>query len=349
MNRILVSLSFVCAASVVLVSAPPVHALSLVVMAYNNNLTSIDPTLAGYTAYEIGVKFTSFDVAAGTPPGSGSPLLGLQNLMFVGDGSSSPYQSPDSVDDVQSVQSQYINPDSKNAANQVGPSNKSGPDVNLGVANSGVTQEDLFTDSWWFSGSASGVLRGIFNSNAQMGTITTNNAADHSGVYAIGQAATSSMSAMGTLAVGKTGYVWGPEATGLIPDSGTGTTMEMGSAFFGPIGANYVNPSAGAPFSDPNHILGDMLVANGGTLTVPLAQIVANHNVHIPSAYDGGGGTFLLVGAETRNVLGGPVGTDPGAFLSIADNAIVPEPSTLILAALGLALLAWRSSVKLRA
>ena len=66
--------------------------------------------------------------------------------------------------------------------------------------------------------------------------------------------------------------------------------------------------------TDPNHVLGNLLVANGGTLTVPLAQIVASGNVAIPSNFAGGAGTFLELGTPIYNVLGGPVGTDPGAF-----------------------------------
>jgi len=126
-------------------------------MALNNNIG-----LPGYTAYTIGVRVTALDVALGGK----NPSLLVQNLTFVGNGSTSPYQSANSIDDVQTLQSQYINADSKNAANRVGPSNKSGPDVHMGA----TTQENLFTDSWWYS-SSSGKLTGIFNSNAQIGTI----------------------------------------------------------------------------------------------------------------------------------------------------------------------------------
>ena len=163
--------------------------------------------------------------------------------------------------------------------------------------------------------------------------------------------------------------------------------------------------------------MGDLLVANGGTLTVPLAQVIASGNIAMPSP-GGGAGTFLEVGSPPGvtgdanhdgivnaldlalvaanwlttnpnkngpgdlngdgivngedasaiashwlqvpgpgaapgpgpsnpgplyNVLGGPQNIDPGAFLNYATNTIVPEPSTLILAALGaIALLFYR-------
>jgi hypothetical protein len=73
-----------------------------------------------------------------------------------------------------------------------------------------------------------------------------------------------------------------------------------------------------------------------GVLTVPLAQIVAGGNIPIPSQYNAGAGTFLEVGQTIYNVLGGPVGTDPGAFLDYNSNTIrAPEPATILLAALG--------------
>jgi hypothetical protein len=332
------------AAAVVLAMVTSAQAVSLIIMAENSNLTGVDPTLAGYTAYEIGVQVTAADVKAG----GNNPVLLVQNLTFTGDGGVNPYQSPDSVDDVTGVQG-LISTDSKAAANRVGPSNKSGPAVTLGA----TTAEDLYTDSWWYSGTASGLLSGIFNSNAKVGTITTNPAADGSGVYAIGQAATNAttlFAAMGTKGIGTTGYIWAPQATGLVPDSGSGTTMLMGAALYGPLGANFLNPSTGTPL-DPNHILGDMLVANGGTLTVPLAQIVANGNFSIPSQLNGGSGTFIEVGTQTYNVLGGPAGTDPGAMLLASGQSPglpiltkTPEPGTFVLAgmgAIGLAL-AWR-------
>ena len=131
----------------------------------------------------------------------------------------------------------------------------------------------------------------------------------------------------------------------------TGQTITY-SGLFGPLGLNYFNPNTSNAIDTSNltgytyaqeHLLGNLLVSNGGVLTVPLAQIVASGNIAIPSQWAGGIGTFLEFGRGrapsnngTYNVLGGPATTDPG-HLDYATNQIVgggvPEPSTLILAA----------------
>ena len=55
-------------------------------------------------------------------------------------------------------------------------------------------------------------------------------------------------------------------------------------------------------------------------LTGPL-QIVASGNIQIP-ANTMPGPELFLVGQTIYNVLGGPVGTDPGAFLDYNSNTI---------------------------
>ena len=154
-------------------------------------------------------------------------------------------------------------------------------------------------------------------------------ASDGSGIYAQGPGAL----------VGSTGYLFQPEATGIAGGATSNSTMSY-TGLFGPLGANYLNPSPGGPFTDPDHVLGDLLVQNGGTLTVPLAQIIATAVGHIPvpSNFAGGAGTFLEVGTPVYNVLGGSVTTDPLAVLDYTSNTIhpaIPEPGSFVLAAMG--------------
>jgi hypothetical protein len=97
-------------------------------------------------------------------------------------------------------------------------------------------------------------------------------------------------------------------------------------------------------------------------MTLPLAQIVADGNVAIPSDWAHGLGTGLIFGQGVFNVLGGPGDIDPAAFLNFNNNDIEsgngqglaasraldalaavsgvpmarnPEPSSLVLAGLG--------------
>lgn len=330
------------AAAVVLSMVTSAQAVSLVVMAVNSSLpVAIDPGLAGYEGFTIGVQVTAADLTA---PGVGAnPVLLVQNVTFQGDQVASPYQSPGLAtdpDDVQTVQSTYINADSKNKANQVAPSKKSGPDVHQGVANSNATQQALEGSSWWYSGGANGLLTGINNSNAQTGTITSLPAADGSGVYQIGGAH------QGTLAVGGLGYLWTQQATGIVSANSTIGADMSATLLYGPTGA-------------PGYLTAAPLANQfvGGVLTVPLAYIVANGNLNLGNVSDGMGGylspvgksgTFLEVGQAIYNLLGGDQGVDPKAYLNFATGTIVsgvvPEPGTFVLAGMGaLALaMAWR-------
>jgi len=300
------------AAAVVLAMATSAQAVTLVVMATNTT------AIAGSKVYDSGVKITSTDVALG----GANPVLLVQNLTFTG-GATGPGQAT-GLNNKQDIQTVWGTLDGASAGG--------GPSFPPGSANA-ATQ--LYKDSWWYSG-GTGTLQGTIDSAGDQGTVTTVPASDGSGVYAQGPGAL----------VGTTGYLFQPEATGIVGGASANSTMSY-TGLFGPLGADFLNPSAGAPFSDPNHILGDLLVANGGTLTVPLAQIITTGNVPIPSAIAGGAGTFIEVGTPTYNVLGGPVGTDPGAFISYATNSIgpvVPEPGTFVLGAMGAVglALAWR-------
>lgn len=307
------------AAVVVLAMATSAQAISLVVMATNSA-----PGVAGAKAYTIGVKVTAADVAAG----GANPVLFVQNVTFTGNGinpvNTANTKAPNAnVPDVQTLQTSFVD------------TNLDAPPDNAGMSANGI--KAMYQDSWWYNSSTgNGLLQGVVDSAGDPGIVTTNPAGDGSGVYALGPIA----------AVGTTGYTFFPSgAPGIVPANATaGQTMTY-SGLFGPTGADFWNPSAGGPFTDPNHILGDLLVANGGSLTVALAQIVSKGNINVPSAINGGAGTFLEMGTPIYNVLGGPVAQDPGAFLDYGNNVIrSPEPGSIVLAGLGVLglALAWR-------
>jgi len=309
------------AAAVVLAMATSAQAVSLVVMAVNSS-----DGIAGAKTYTIGVKITAADVSAG----GANPVLFVQNITATGS-ANGPIQQSGAANrpDVQNVQTAVLD---VSAVNNAGP-----PSDPLGTAGA----NSFYRDTWWYN-SANGTLQGVIDSAGDAGIVTTNPAGDGSGVYTMGSFPTS-----GTNAVGTTGYTFFSSGSpGAVPANGTTLQTITNSGLFGPTGADFLNPSSGAPFSDPNHILGDLLVANGGTLTVPLLQIVAKGNVSLPSP-GGGAGTFLEVGTPIYNVLGGPQNVDPGAILDFTNNTIhgtTPEPGSLVLAglgALGLALL-WK-------
>ena len=235
--------------------------------------------------------------------------------------------------DVQAVQTDFID----NSAFE-----NSGPPTPGTLSSTGMNA--LYQDSWWYN-SPTGTLQGIVDINGDIGTVTTHQASDGSGVYTLGASALS-----GTNAVGTTGYTFTPAgAAGVGPaNATTGQTMTY-SGTFGPAGANYLSPSMGGPFTDPSHILGDLLVQNHGTLTVPLAQIVVENvpfvmsAVFMPDQYDNGSGTFLQVGTQVSNIVGGPANVDPGVYLPYVPPT--PEPSSFVLATiatLGLTAVACR-------
>jgi hypothetical protein len=289
------------------------QAVSLVVMATNSS-----PGIAGgYKAYDIGVVITAADVALG----GANPVLFTQNLTFTGS-ANGPFEAA-GTNNKQDLQSVWGTLDTVDGGGG-GPS----------FPATGAAATQLFKDSWWYS-SGTGNLQGTVDGSGNQGVVTTVPAGDATGVYAQGPGAL----------VGTTGYLWTPQATGITGGATSNSTMGF-TGLFGPLGADFLNPSPGGPFTDPNHILGDLLVQNGGTLTVPLAQIIVKGNLSIPSP-GGGAGTFLEVGTPIYNVLGGPQSIDPGAILDFTTNTIhpgVPEPGTFALLGMGMIglLLAWK-------
>ena len=263
------------------------QAAELVVMA--TNATAI----AGSKVYDIGVRITTADVAAG----GNNPTLLVENLTFSG-AANGPGQATGS-NNKQDLQSVW------NTLDALSP----GGGPSFPTTGGGTIR--LYQDSWWYSGGG-GTLLGVNDSAGDTGVVTTVPAADGSGVYAQGPGAL----------VGTTGYLFQPIATGIVGGATNNSTMSF-TGLFGPFGADYLNPSPGAPFSDSNHILGDLLVQDGGSLTVPLAQIVAAGDIQIPSPV-GPFGTFVSVGQQTYNVDGGPQSIDQGAFLDYATNTIEP-------------------------
>jgi len=320
-----VKLRAILAAAVVLAMATSSQAVQLVVMA-----TNASDGLAGAKTYTIGVQITAADVAAG----GANAVLFVQNLTVTGNATNGPIDASGAGNqpDVQGVQSNFIN---ASAINNGGP-----PAFSLGNTGNNA----FFRDTWWYN-TAGGTLTGINDSNGDTGTVTTTPAGDGSGVYTLGFGGAQN-AVSGTNAVGQTGYAFQASGSpGAVPANGaTGVTI-TNSGLFGPTGANYLDPSSGAPFSDPNHILGDLLVANGGTLTVPILQLVAKGNLLLPSAA-GGAGTFLEVGTPIYNLAGKSQLLDAGAQLDFANNKIIftPEPGSLVLAGLGVIglALAWK-------
>jgi uncharacterized repeat protein (TIGR03803 family) len=300
-NARLLATAFI-AAAVILTVAGSTRAAKLVVMATNST------AVPGEKVFTIGVQVTSADISQA---GSSVQLL-VQNLTF-GGSSGGPLQQTgtNNVPDIQTVQSVFIQ-------NAVG--NNGGPPTNAALGANGI--KALYQDSWWYS-SGTGTLTGAVDSNGDTGVVTTNPAADGSGVYTIGP----------TNNVGVTGELFRPIVTGIVPPNATtGHTM----SYTGDLG----------PF--PGGFL-DQLPLSGlfvqGVLDVPLAQIVAKGNIAIPNPAN----TFIAIGQHTFNVMGGNPNVDPGAHLDFATNQIMlPEPSAIALALGGACVMAMVAVRRLR-
>jgi hypothetical protein len=311
------------AAAVVLAMATSAQAVQLVVMAVNSNIG-----VAGEKAFTIGVQITAADVAA-NPAGT----LFAQNITF-GGSTVGPIQAT-GTNNVPDIQTAWSTLDG-NSPNSVTNGGSGGPSFPPGNA-AALTQ--VYKDSYWYS-SSSATLQGINGFTGTVadgtladtiGTVTTVNSGQ--GVFAQGPGA----------AVGTTGYLFQPEATGITGGGAAvgGVSATMGySGLFGPLGANLLD---GPP-------LASQFV--GGILTVPLAQIIAKGDITIPDTYQAGTGQFLAVGNTAYNLngtLAGP-GLDPnggnGGILNFATGQIVfgPEPGTFVLAGMGALgmFFAWR-------
>ena len=344
-------LLFIAASAALLALVTSAQAAKVVVMSVQTNSDN-SAIPAGDQLVTFGIQVSTADlVNAGT-----NPVMVVQNLAFLGNGvDSGPIQSPISKGmpggsrDVQNVQTQYID------------SQLNYPPTNAQLGAVGAAQ--LYGDSWWYNSNiavsdtefggtgqsaSAGVLWGYNNlAGTTQGIVTTN---PDTTLGAPG----------GTSAVGTTGYVWQSFATGIVGGNANYATM----AFTGEFGPRGFNRFDAAPLAQQFH---------GGLLTVPLAQIVTAGDIYIPgdSRHSGGDyslaasgpvagptgplgvGTFIvLVGSGgtsgptlngTYNVAGGSSLVDPGLYYSFAQQALVPEPASLALAASGiLALLSAR-------
>jgi MYXO-CTERM domain-containing protein len=289
------------------------QAVQLVVLSVNTT------AVPGDKVFTIGVKVSQSDVTA---PGAGNnPPLFAQGITFTGS-ANGPIQAAGSNNkqDVQTVQG---NIDNDTSGNPQAPGGLNGPAAGFTAA---ATNTQLFKDSWWYSG-ATATLQGVIDSSGDSGTVTTNPATDGSGIYTISNApGTAATGPGGTAAVGATGYLFQPIATGIVGGTTSLSTMSY-SGLFGPTGANALDA---APLAG---------LFSGGFLTVPLAQIIASGNVAIPDTYNGGQGQFLSIGQVPYDLAGAKAGTDTPLLLNFATGTITggttPEPGTFLLAGMG--------------
>jgi hypothetical protein len=286
------------------------RAASLVVMAVNTS------AIAGAKVFTIGVQVTNADMTSGER--GSDAVLAVQNVSFTG-GPNGPIDGTgiSNAPDIQTVQTEFIDVAAGN--NPQPPGNNAGPPTALSA--SGTTA--LYRDSWWYA-NGSGRLLGVRDSTGAAGPLTTNPAADGSGIYTLGLVNN----------VGINGDLFTNVVTTPF-DAKTGETTSF-TGYYGPVGANLLDL---APLKN--------LFANG-LFTVPLAQIVATGDIAIPSDYNSGIGTVISLGLLEFNVLGGPVQVDPHAILDYNTGTIhgTPEPSTIVLAVMGIVALVackkWR-------
>jgi hypothetical protein len=202
----------------------------------------------------------------------------------------------------------------------------------LFAAGGSTGSDSLYRDSWWYSGSPVIAPNGGVDGNP----IISPDAGVMNGTVG------------GGINVGPLGYTFSEFAV-KTPNSMNGQTMSF-TGMYGPLGGNVFTD---APL---------MSQFVNGVMTLPLAQIVADGNVAIPSDWAHGLGTGLIFGQGVFNVLGGPGDIDPAAFLNFNNNDIEsgngqglaasraldalaavsgvpmarnPEPSSLVLAGLG--------------
>ena len=281
-------------------STVKVQGAELVVMA--TNTTSVP----GDKVYTIGVQVSQADIdadiAAAIANGTSANVpLGIQQLAFQGNVVNLDQTTPYDPTEIQDIQSQYI--DNATKSNPVAPAFGAGPPGDLGTAGDAA----LYDSSWWYFGSK-GKLTGTMDSTGTAGTVTTNPAADGSGVYTIGP----------TNNVGPTGALWQPIFTNndSIPQP---PGMSMIAAFYGGL-------YPPAFINEPPY---NGLFVNG-SLTVPLAQVVASGDVTIPFELANppvsGAQGFISVGPYvTQNFLGGSGDVDPHAVLDFSTNTIHSE------------------------
>jgi uncharacterized protein YjbI with pentapeptide repeats len=284
----------------VLVGAFASHAIAAKLVVMATDTTSVP----GAKVFTIGVEVTQADVSFA---GSRFVSLIIDGITFEGGPNGPIQQRGASVNDIQTLQSAYI--DEASLAN-------GGPPTNAALGPQGF--KALYQDSWWYAGG--GNLIGVNDSAGNEGIITTNSAADGSGHYTVGPTAN----------VGPGGYLFlylqGDPASSSPPGSMTF------SGVYGPLGPGPILSLTEPPLS--NFFI-------NGVLDVPLAQIVARGNIDIASPRE-----VISLDDVGFNVLGGDTNVDPHAHLDYATNQIVlPEPATLslgLLAVVGLSVVGRR-------
>ncbi len=310
--------------------APSAHAVSLVVMNVATNANnSVIPV--GEQVVKFGIRVDRTELTdAGT-----DPVLLVHDLTFQGNGLTGtagiPFNGANQFTnnvDVQTIQTNVIDRD---AINNEAPAAQNDFGHNSQVA--------LFADSWWYN-SGTGVLQGENDTAGDVGNLTDP-------AWQLGPIKFVGTGGFTWTPAGSSGVQAGATAAGAIA-SPTGTNATSGqymmySGVYGPNGANGLTQST----------LGSQLLLHG-TLTVPIAQIVTTGDFFIIGSYSnaGGGspalsgsGTFIGAGGSngptgngTYNVIGGDPNLDPQVRYSFALGGLLlptPEPSTLILAALG--------------
>jgi hypothetical protein len=246
----------------------------------------------GAKVYTVGVQVSQADVAAAIAPlgNSGIPLL-VQGVDFIGNVINGASTNPSQL---QTIQTAYIDPAAEN--NPVAPSFGAGPPTVLSAAGTHA----LYATSWWYT-SSTGTLMGVNDSTGNAGVVSTTPAADGSGVYTIGP----------TNNVGPAGVVWDP----LIYNPAA-PAMSMEAALLGGYG-NSVSYIDKPPVSN---------LFSTGVLTVPLAQVVTNGDLHFDFSTTGlEGNNFIALDQLTFNFLGGNFTVDPHAVLDYSTNTIHSE------------------------
>ena len=235
------------AAIAVLALTTSAQAVQLVVMSTNSNTG-----VAGQKAFLIGVRIGSTDLATAGP----NATLSIHNLTFTGNGTVPVQGVGSNKNDIQMIQSAFID----NASAY--------PPTSAGLSAAG--RGALYQDSWWFN-SSDGLLTGAIDDIGNSGTVTTTTG---------GQVGPS-------LAVGASGVLWTPNGSAgiVFPDgqNTTGHSMQY-SGTYGPSGSNTLDGPTLAP------------LFSGGFLTVPIAQIVATGDIGVPGSYPQLTGSFITLG-----------------------------------------------------
>jgi hypothetical protein len=290
------------AAILVLASATSCQAISLVVMASNSS-----PGVAGAKAFTIGIQIAQGDLLA---PGVGAhPTLALKNLTFLGS-TPGPIQGP-GPGNVPDIQSAWNNVD-LSSPNSILNDGFGAGGPSFPVTGSATTQ--LYKDSWWYS-SPTGTLQGINGFTFEADTFGTVTTVPNGGfVYAQGPGA----------AVGITGFLWAPQGNGITGGGAASGGVSADMSYTGVYG-----PGGGLDLTSP--AFASQFI--NGILTLPLAELIIKGDVGIQTSF--ALGEYLSFGQATYDI---PNVTDlvfANNQLQFATFVRVPEPSSLVLAALG--------------